>query len=246
MVKVNNETVQVGLNCDGSLKLNGNPKLNNGTVLIDWRYKDDSELTAVAFLAKYYQARNNVVDLFIPYVPYANIKFNRNPEEIFCIKYFAAMINSLGFRNVYTIEPNDIVLATVNNIIVADGFFNKCVECIKDIIGTNPTVCYFDGEYPRNNIDGKDFIIVGNTFNSKNVHSLATHLRIHGATGVYVFCPYILDKDVYYIINNISFNPVNKTFTTDIIDSSNLLPYSNLPPHDRLEVFNITYSIMEE
>lgn len=117
MICVNGELVELNRFPDGTLNIEGNNNIWNGNVCISWKYDDDGELMAVAFLAGYYKARSNNVVLHMPYVPNAR-EDKPSADKIFTLKYFCQLINSIGFNEVHVFDPHSSVVA---------GLINKCV-----------------------------------------------------------------------------------------------------------------------
>lgn len=109
MIKVNNKIVEIKRFPDGTLNIKGDNSIYDDNVMIAWHYENDSEFMAVAFLTKYYQAHENEVFLFLPYVPNGRMDRQNNPNDIFSMKYFGELINSLGFKSVYVLDTHSSV-----------------------------------------------------------------------------------------------------------------------------------------
>lgn len=134
MIKINNETVPVKYFPDGTLNIKGNPKLNDGTILLSWHYEYDGEYMIIAFLTRYYQSRGNKVDLYMPYVPNARMDRVENDEDIFTMKYFAEQINNLNFNRVYVMDVHSsVIVATIKNIVIinTDTIVRNVVKTIE-------------------------------------------------------------------------------------------------------------------
>ena len=115
MIKVNGKMVKYGRFPDKTLNIKGNSSLKDDTILIDWHYANDAEFMAVAFLTKFYQAHGNEVVLFMPYVPNARMDRIENANDIFTMKYFAELINSLNFEKVFVMDVHSsVAMATIN------------------------------------------------------------------------------------------------------------------------------------
>lgn len=149
MIKVNNEMVNLNKFPDGTLNIKGDPTLNDGTVLISWHYHDDAEFMAVAFLAKYYQAHGNEVILFMPYVPNARMDRVENLGDIFAMKYFGEMINSLNFAKVYVQDVHSsVAIAVIKNCQILNNtkMFNAVVGKITEMENGNVPLIFFPDE----------------------------------------------------------------------------------------------------
>lgn len=146
MIKVNNEVVKLNKFPDGTFNIKGNHTLNDGTVIISWHYHDDAEFMAVAFLTKYYKAHGNEVVLFMPYVPNARMDRIETSDDIFAMKYFGEMINSLNFSKVFVMDVHSsVALAVIKNCwIIPNGIFSTAIENITEMEGNVPLVFFPD------------------------------------------------------------------------------------------------------
>lgn len=136
MIKLNGEEFELNRFLDGTLNIKCDPKLlrENKPIIITWIYENDSEFMAVAFLRKYYERNDNVI-LFLPYIPNARMDRIKEDNDVFTLKYFAEMINSLNFTSVYVVDPHsDVSTALINNcmIISVDNIFDVVVQMIID------------------------------------------------------------------------------------------------------------------
>ena len=126
MIKVNNEVVEIKRFPDGTLNIKGNPELED-EVVIAWHYDNDAEFMTLSFLTKYYQSHGCEVSLYLPYVPNARMDRIENPEDIFTLKYFGEMINSLNFKNVFVMDiHSSVTMAVIKNCVVISS--NTLVE----------------------------------------------------------------------------------------------------------------------
>lgn len=147
MIYVNNEKVALNRFPDGTLNIKGNPSLNNGTVIITWKYHDDTEFMAVAFLTKYYQAHGNIVTLFMPYVPNARMDRVENAEDIFTMKYFGEMINSLNFDKVFVMDVHSsVTTAVIRNVhfVPVNTMVNKVIDMVVQAEDEIPLIFFPD------------------------------------------------------------------------------------------------------
>lgn len=73
----------------------------------------------------------------MPYIPNARKDRAHREKDVFTLKYFANIINSLNFDNVYVLDPHSNVSeALINNIriITPDKNINKVLEELDDSI----------------------------------------------------------------------------------------------------------------
>ena len=84
--------------------------ISDSIVSIDWLYDNDEELVTLIYLRKHLDHMGCLnVDLFMPYIPNARMDRVHNPEDVFTLKYFAEVINSLNFNTVNVVDPHSYV-----------------------------------------------------------------------------------------------------------------------------------------
>lgn len=123
MIKLGNKVFKYGHYPDGTLNLK--LKFDDMTDLIKcaaricWYYDSEEELIVLNYLVN--EIRNNGIErlfLNMPYVPNARMDRCENMEDVFTLKYFSNIINSLGFERVYTLDVHsDVTKALINNIV---------------------------------------------------------------------------------------------------------------------------------
>ena len=80
-----------------------------GDYTIVWLYDNDEELFQLIAITKHLQAKGFGVNLRMPYIPNARMDRVKSANEVFTLKYFAHVINWLGFKNVYVANPHSTV-----------------------------------------------------------------------------------------------------------------------------------------
>lgn len=148
MIKVNNKMVKLDKFPDGTFNIKGDPSLCDGTVFISWHYHDDAEFMAVAFLTKYYQARGNEVVLYLPYVPNARMDRIEDTHDVFTMKYFGEMINSLNFAKVFVMDVHSsVAVAVIKNCqILHNEMANDVIRHIVAMEDGNIPLVFFPDE----------------------------------------------------------------------------------------------------
>lgn len=146
MIKVNNKVVKLDKFPDGTYNIKGDNTLVDDVVIISWHYHDDAEFMAVAFLTKYYQAHGNEVVLYLPYVPNARMDRVENADDIFTMKYFGEMINSLNFSKVFVMDVHSsVAIAVIKNCqILSNEMANDVINKIVAMEGEVPLVFFPD------------------------------------------------------------------------------------------------------
>lgn len=88
---------------DGSLSLKLPPIDNILEPHVSWYYEGDSELFTLICLRKHYADRE--MTLHMPYCPHARMDRVKEQSDVFTLKYFCEIINSLNFKMV---SVNDV------------------------------------------------------------------------------------------------------------------------------------------
>lgn len=134
MIKANYETVNIQQFPDGTahIVLDNIPKNNeiqSNATLISWLYDNDAELFALcAIVDALRQYEHAPIVLNMPYIP--NARMDRvKDNDVFTLKTFANIINSLNFERVNVLEAHSSVsLALINNV------YNETAENIVNSI----------------------------------------------------------------------------------------------------------------
>lgn len=92
-------------------------------ITIKWNYDTDEELFSLIAITRYLQEHGvDKIDLQMPYIPNARFDRVNNPDEVFTLKYFAEVINSLDFNRVYVLDAHsNVSLALINNVVQMDA-----------------------------------------------------------------------------------------------------------------------------
>ena len=150
MIKVDGRIVEINKFPDGTPRINLDAnKLSiyfPNWSKIDWKYENDNEIFYLMLikkhLEKYFPSDANI-ELFLPYVPNARMDRTKNADEVFTLKYFCDFINSLGFSNVYVLDPHsDVSVALLNRCVVLTP--EKYIrDVFRSLEVTNNVVLYF-------------------------------------------------------------------------------------------------------
>jgi ribose-phosphate pyrophosphokinase len=88
-------------------------------ILLEWYYENDSELFALICLRKHFADREAILRL--PYIPNARQDRVKNPEDVFTLKYFCEIINSLNFKQVRVLDAHsNVSLALLDRVFQID------------------------------------------------------------------------------------------------------------------------------
>ena len=134
MIGLNGTPIDIGSFPDGTILIKNTNKLTKG--LITWKYENDRELVALIYLTKHLRNLGyEPLDLYMPYIPNARQDRVKNPEDIFTLKYFAEILNSLNFNSVIVLDPHSTVSeALINNInvITPKNYIDESLFCMKN------------------------------------------------------------------------------------------------------------------
>ena len=120
MIKINDVLIEPSTFGDGTLKCEApdvQTKDINKEIVITWCYDSDAELFCVYSLTRHLQDIGATkISLKLPYIPHAR-QDRYVSNRLFTLKYFADIINSLGYYKVYVLDPHSKVsLKLINNI----------------------------------------------------------------------------------------------------------------------------------
>lgn len=118
---------------DGTKLLKFDPARDEYT--ITWLYDNDEELFQLIALTKHLKNKGCKVWLNLPYVPNARMDRVKNKEEVFTLKYFAEVINWLGFEEVRISNPHSTVSEALFDRVYVD--FNCVYQDVKHILQTS-------------------------------------------------------------------------------------------------------------
>lgn len=151
MITINNKKVDINHFPDGTLLLKeaaADAFHPGNAVTIRWNYENNEELLAVYFLAKHIQAagcRELILDM--PYIPNSRQDRVKNPEDVFTLKYFAELVNSLNFAEVRVLDAHsNVSLALIDRVrpYTPQKYIEKAIDEIVQQGGKKPLMFYPD------------------------------------------------------------------------------------------------------
>lgn len=121
MIKLGEKVIKYGHYPDGTLNIKLTQNDINSLISyshIGWYYDSEEELVVMIYLLNALHSKNITgIGLDMPYVPNARMDRCENVNDVFTLKYFANIINSLGFNFVRTLDVHSTVTeALINNI----------------------------------------------------------------------------------------------------------------------------------
>lgn len=119
------ETLNITNFPDGTKLLKFCPD-NSLPLTITWLYDNDEELFQLIALTQHLKAKGIEVHLKMPYVPNARMDRVKTNDEVFTLKYFANVINWLGFKSVTICNPHSTVSEALFDRVIVD------FDCVKE------------------------------------------------------------------------------------------------------------------
>ena len=122
MIKIDGVQINLGHFPDGTMLVKYEPRIEQLVrgAKIEWKYENDTELLGLIYLVKHLRAFGvDELYLHMPYIPNARQDRVKTYEDIFTLKYFAEIINSLKFDKVQVLDPHSTVAeALIDRLIV--------------------------------------------------------------------------------------------------------------------------------
>ena len=158
MVYLNGNPIEVVKYPDNTVKIDipSNFILTFTTIqTIKWEYENDAEFMIVAFIKKHldeykvFPGVKTEASLVMHYIPNARMDRVKDDREVFTLKHFAGMINSLDFKQVSVFDPHSTVSeALFKNIVIERDKLNQVIgdviNRVKNEFGDDLVIFYPD------------------------------------------------------------------------------------------------------
>ncbi|MCL1791859.1 MAG: ribose-phosphate pyrophosphokinase [Peptococcaceae bacterium] len=84
---------------------------------VEWLYEREDELVTLLYLCHHIKTKGGILSILnIPYLPNARMDRTQTTDDVFTLKHFCQLINTLGFATIYVNNPHsDVALALLNN-----------------------------------------------------------------------------------------------------------------------------------
>ena len=149
MIKVGNVEIKQGQFPDGTLLMKFDPNGDEfdlrGNILVEWYYENDAELFSLICVKRHLDRVYSYSDvvLYMPYIPHARMDRVKSDADVFTLKYFCEVINSLDFKAVHVRDAHsNVSLALLDNV-VEEGIYNYVH---KAIVASKAEALYFPDE----------------------------------------------------------------------------------------------------
>lgn len=148
MIKINEEEIIIEHFPDRTQRLNCLPNVNKiSDIPFLWKYESDEELVTLFYLVEH--LRNNDFSgrfvLYLDFVPNGRMDRVHYEDEVFTLKYFCKVINSLQFSKVIILDPHsNVTPALLDNVVVRypTKYIETVLEWIKEDCRKN-IILYF-------------------------------------------------------------------------------------------------------
>ena len=124
MIKVDGVVIKQGHFPDHTLLMKFDPNsdefvCDRGAIKVEWLYENDAELFSLICVKRHLDRNftNPHVVLIMPYIPHARMDRVKSDEDVFTLKYFCEVINSLKFDIVWVRDAHsNVSLALLENV----------------------------------------------------------------------------------------------------------------------------------
>lgn len=135
MIKINEKVLDVRYFPSGELVIDGliSAKHNNVFKIV-WNWESNEELLHLIFIVEHIKSKvtnnHNVFKLTMPFCPYARMDRVKEDWDVFTLKYFANLINGLGFSEVKILDPHsDVCMGLINNCVdISKSLRNRVIH----------------------------------------------------------------------------------------------------------------------
>lgn len=150
MIKIDGNDIDIGSFPDGSILVKYDPKpfQKVGHAKLSWYYENDREFLALIYLVKHLRSHGvNDIYLYMPYIPNARMDRVKSSEDVFTLKYFAELLNSLNLSRIEVLDPHSSVSeALINNLYIysPEPYISAIINKIGSPIDGNLMMFYPD------------------------------------------------------------------------------------------------------
>ena len=119
MIKYNDNEIKQNSFPDGALFFKFTEEFYPNGNIIEWNYENDRELFTLICLVNHIREGNPraYIHLILPYIPHARMDRAKNISDIFTLKYFCQIINSLNFETVQVMDAHsNVSLALLDRV----------------------------------------------------------------------------------------------------------------------------------
>lgn len=151
MLLYNGRHVEISHFPDGTILMKQAVEKCEGHSIV-WYFENNEELVALIYLVNHIRDRAGIdskIYLLMRYIPNARQDRVKNPEDVFTLKYFASIINSLEFERVSVVDPHSAVSeALINNVEIKrpDVLIQLAYQKVLADSGDTPILMFYPDE----------------------------------------------------------------------------------------------------
>lgn len=159
MISVNTNKIDIKRFPDNTLLIKF--AIQSKKLQIQWFYESDEEIFALICATKHLRRINPELDLslYMPYIPHARMDRVKGICDVFTLKYFAEIINSLNFTSVSVLDPHSPVSEALLNRIellpTSDYIMKVCKEVYQQEVIDFLTFYPDNGSVKRYHLSGE-------------------------------------------------------------------------------------------
>lgn len=159
MIKINGKEVSTNHFPDGTLLIKESPNSyisifnfmdSAKKVTFTWLFENNEELVTLIFLTQHFRSHGfKEIHLKMPYIPNARQDRVKNAEDVFTLKYFAQVINWLGFETVTVLDPHSSVSeALIDRLVVQtpQNIVNQVIKILPQNDNAVPLMMFYPDE----------------------------------------------------------------------------------------------------
>ena len=149
MIRLNGQIVEQNHFPDGTLLLKHETEIFD-VQIIEWFFENNEELVSLIFLTKHLREYGvETLHLYMPYLPNARQDRTKESEDVFTLKYFCEVINSLKFDKVIILDPHSSVSEALLDRVGIEpptGYISKAYDAIRKDIKRAPLMMFYPDE----------------------------------------------------------------------------------------------------
>ena len=155
MISINGKPYIREMYPDGTRKMQGDffrpPATEKEAIVeIQWLFDSEDEILDLLYITTHFASLDVYYYLFMPYIPNARNDRVHGENEVFTLRYFATLLNGLGFQKVFVLDPHSHVSeALIDRVCVltkkVEAYIGRAASMVREITSTDDlTLCYPD------------------------------------------------------------------------------------------------------
>ena len=142
MIKLNGQVVEFSHFNDGTCRIVLSPPFTPARVI--WLYDNDEEIVQIMYLISHLKAHHCDVRLRMPFMPNARQDRVHSAEDVFTLKYFCRLLNSLSLDEIEIFDPHSHVCEALLDNVVVRTPSAILQNLLADVLPPDIHICYPD------------------------------------------------------------------------------------------------------